>query len=77
MLGALVVPTTIGSSSEGAGDTSPQPATSDRAPSAASRRRSRFRLDTCALLDPPIRGARDRGNIPQRNASGACFAQGI
>ncbi len=67
VLGALVVPTTIGFSSlELSDDRMPHPVTSDDMDTmAATRRRPRFRLNTRTLLDPPYQG---RQTIPQRHA---------
>src|SRR5690606_27763902 len=61
VLGALVVPTTIGPSSSGVSDDrTPQPATSaDMDAMAATRRRHRFRLNTRTLLDLPYQGSAD------------------
>ncbi|MEU3949964.1 hypothetical protein [Streptomyces sp. NPDC029526] len=61
MLGALVVPTTIGSSSSGVSDDkTPHPATNDDMDAmAAIRRRPRFRLNTRTLLDLPYQGSAD------------------
>jgi hypothetical protein len=67
VLGALVVPTTIGPlSSEDCEESAPQPATRDRDVIAASRRR-RFRLNTRTLLDLPYQGsAADHTAAPRR-----------
>ncbi|CAK7282592.1 hypothetical protein SGPA1_20567 [Streptomyces misionensis JCM 4497] len=66
VLGALVVPTTIGPPPASPSDSSPQPAasvTDDMDAIAATLRRNRFRLNTRALLDPPYQG---RQTLPQR-----------
>src|SRR5690242_2794616 len=67
VLGALVVPTTIGpSSSEDPGDSTPHPATRAMDVIAASRRRHRFRLNTRTLLDLPYQGSADHTAVPRR-----------
>ncbi len=68
VLGALVVPTTIGPSSSGVSDDStPQPASRDDMDAmAATRRRHRFRLNTRTLLDLPYQGSADHTAVPGR-----------
>ncbi|GAA2496838.1 hypothetical protein GCM10023100_65920 [Actinocorallia cavernae] len=69
MLGALVVPTTIGSPPpESPSDSSPQPpAASDTDAIAATDRRNRFRLNTRTLLDPPTKVGRPYRSVSAPN----------
>src|SRR3954452_5346226 len=53
VLGALVVPTTIGPPAPALPEKTPHPATRDMAATAATLRRTRFWLNTRTLLDPP------------------------
>ena len=72
VLGALVVPTTIGLSAPALLETMPQPVSRDMEATAATLLRTRFWLNTRALLDPPFQG---RQNVlsatPTRTAAKA------
>src|SRR5919108_4538445 len=60
VLGALVVPTTMGPlPSPSPSDSRLQPATRDMDAIAATLRRNRFRLNTRTLLDLPYQGSAD------------------
>jgi hypothetical protein len=67
VLGALVVPTTIGpSSAEESDDSTPQPvARDDMDAMAATCRRPRFRMNTRTLLDLPYQGSADHTAAPR------------
>src|SRR5258707_2012540 len=67
VLGALVVPTTIGPlSPDDPGERTPHPATRVVDAIATSCRRHRFRLNTRTLLDLPYQGSADHTAVPCR-----------